>query len=95
MYVAEEKIFGAELAPAKEIFIPLKFSDREPLGEQENLQSEKSEILLFSEASTLSMRRREASLRASLLLLCSRSLNAQTLRWASITWTAATYMIAE
>ena len=31
VYVAEEKNSGAELAPAEEFFIPLKFSGREPL----------------------------------------------------------------
>ncbi|MBO4836681.1 MAG: hypothetical protein J5564_03200, partial [Clostridia bacterium] len=46
---------NAEHAPAEEIFIPLKFSGREPSGEQANLQSEKSETSLFSGASTLSM----------------------------------------
>ena len=47
---------GAELAPAEEFFIPLKFSGREPLGEQENLQSEESDPSLFTEASALPMR---------------------------------------
>jgi len=52
----EEKNSGAELAPAEEFFIPLKFSGREPLGEQENLHPEKSDPSLFSEASALPMR---------------------------------------
>ena len=56
VYVAEEKNSGAELAPAEEFFIPLKFSGREPLGEQENLQSVKSDPPLFMEASALPMR---------------------------------------
>ena len=56
VYVAEEKNSGAELAPAEEFFIPLKFSGREPLGEQENLQSEESDPSLFTEASALPMR---------------------------------------
>ena len=49
VYVVEEKNSGAELAPAEEFFIPLKFSGREPLGEQENLQSVKSDPSLFTE----------------------------------------------
>jgi len=56
VYVAEEKNSGAELAPAEEFFIPLKFSGCEPLGEQENLQSVKSDPSLFTEASALPMR---------------------------------------
>ena len=56
VYVAEEKNSGAELAPVEEFFIPLKFSGREPLGEQENLQSVKSDPSLFTEASALPMR---------------------------------------
>ncbi|MBQ7520795.1 MAG: hypothetical protein IJU12_10780, partial [Clostridia bacterium] len=56
VYVAEEKNSGAELAPAEEFFIPLKFFGREPLGEQENLQSVKSDPSLFTEASALPMR---------------------------------------
>ena len=55
VYVAEEKNSGAELAPAEEFFIPLKFSGREPLGEQENLQSVKSDPSLFTEASAISV----------------------------------------
>ena len=50
MYVAEEKNSGAELAPAEEFFIPLKFSGREPLGEQENLQSVKRARPVFAGA---------------------------------------------
>jgi len=43
--------------PGREgIFIPLKFSGREPLGEQENLQSVKSDPSLFTEAAALPMR---------------------------------------
>jgi len=60
VYVAEEKNSGAELAPAEEFFIPLKFSDREPLGEQENLQPEENDPSFSSGASTLSMPRERA-----------------------------------
>ncbi|MBQ7519123.1 MAG: hypothetical protein IJU12_02305 [Clostridia bacterium] len=56
VYVAEEKNSGAERVPAEEFFIPLNFSGREPLGEQENLQSVKSDPSLFTEASALPMR---------------------------------------
>ena len=52
----EEKNSGAEIVPAEEFFIPLKFSGREPLGEQENLHPEKSDPSLFSEALALPMR---------------------------------------
>ena len=48
--------FPGAASPAEEFFIPLKFSGREPLGEQENLQSVKSDPSLFTEASALPMR---------------------------------------
>ena len=71
MYVAEEKNSGAELAPAEEFFIPLKFSAREPSGEQENLYPMESDSSLSMEASALPMR--FYSLAASF-----------TMRWASL-----------
>ena len=55
VYVAEEKNSGAELAPAEEFFIPLKFSGRALLSAQENLQSEENDPSFSSGASTLSM----------------------------------------
>jgi len=42
--------------PAEEFFIPLKFSGRAPLGEQENLHPGKSDPSLFSEAPALPVR---------------------------------------
>ena len=55
VYVAEEKNSGAELAPAEEFFIPLKFSGRALLSAQENLQSEENDPSFSSGSSTLSM----------------------------------------
>ena len=55
VYVAEEKNSRAELAPAAEFFIPLKFSGRALLSAQENLHSEENDFSFSSEASTLSM----------------------------------------
>ncbi|MBQ7519587.1 MAG: hypothetical protein IJU12_04640 [Clostridia bacterium] len=57
MYVAEEKNSGAELAPAEEFFIPIKFSARALLSAQENLQSEENDSSFSSGASALSMPR--------------------------------------
>ena len=57
MYVAEEKNSRAELTPAAEFFIPLKFSAREPSGEQENLLAEENDSSFSSGASTKAMPR--------------------------------------
>ena len=51
VYAARRKILEWSL-PRGRIFIPLKFSAHEPLGEQENLHPEKSEYSLFSDLIT-------------------------------------------